>query len=587
MNYPECYSSPFALLKRAGKIAVAVFIGLTSAMLSAQDLSHRQADLTVTVRDGSGAIIPNADVRIEQVNSEFRWGTAVSASALNDYRVLRNLHQYFNSITFENEMKWDAYERNAASGNAAQKERIERVQSIPAFGSSGQFRVRGHAVLWGSQMPQRIRNWDANDVDGLREAIDQHIEDYLSDFEPFGIDNHDFYNEPGNQRDLIRKILPNASFNWSATANVASQAEIDEIVSWFQRGKEVDPDAKFFINEYNIMNDWTGNHDRVRAYKAFIDALRDNGAVIDGIGVQSHMDRFIPYERLLERFDILSEPTPGGLPGLPIEVTELDINPNVMSLEREGEQVEAMLRAAFEHPAVQGVTMWVMNTSSHWRGNAVMYDRDWQLKPGGHVWIDLVRGEYWTSESGATNASGQIGATVFRGTHRVSVSHNGIVRSMEVDVNGDTQFDFELVESGPVVTYADWVESRGRASVEEISRHVDGNGNGMTNLMEFIFALGEDVLSPTDMVFPEYTAAPDTVTFRFPLRKTAASEVEVRVFNNRADHPFVPALQSWNNVVAEPVLVEEGEVVNVYEVTVSRNAAQNTFFYLGFDYTGE
>lgn len=544
--------------------------------VAAQDLSHRQSELTVTVRDADGAVVPGAEVRIELINPSFRWGTAVSGGQLlspGNTPTKRYLQRYFNSVTFGNDMKWDSYERNSSEWF---RHRLEAVQRIPAFGSSP-MRLRGHVTVWANQSPADVRDWPSGDPEGLRTRIREHIAAYHEDFSGVGfLDSFDLYNEPWNERSLMNKLTSGS--HWP---NV-SQEEIDEVAEWFRIAQEADPDAQLFINEYNILNGWS-NGDHARRYKAYIDRLRDAGAPVGGIGLQGHIDRVITYEQFVERFAILAapmEPTanfPEGLPGLPIEVSELDINPNVADREQEAVMIEDLLRAAFENPSVQGVTIWGMDDGSHWRDNAVMFDSDWNLKPSGQVWIDLVRGEYWTSETATADSAGEVEATVFKGRYRVAVRDGERVRSQAVQVEGATELEISLIDPTPVESYSDWLDNHFLASVDAIAHWADLDGDQRGNFGEYLF--GTSPLSADHPRYPVITATDtDAVTLQFPMRKSALDSTEITLRNS---HQRADLGATWQTPGVEPVVVSEDGGFLIYAMEAPWNGERG-FFHIDF-----
>jgi hypothetical protein len=304
-------------------------------------------------------------------------------------------------------------------------------------------RMRGHATVWGATafVPTDVRAM--NDAAAIRERILNHITAYHTALKDAGIDNFDLYNEPFHERDLlINKLIDDAD-------DLAAHAA--EVATWFNQAKEADPNAKLFINDYNMLNFWQENDSDIVEYKALVDAIRDAGGQIDGIGLQAHMDRFITKEQITRRLDILGAPMaptanfPSGLPGLRIEITELDINTQQWTTATPAQQAEVtanVLEAAFEHPSVDGVTIWVMNDSGHWRDNAIMFDDSsgsWEVKPSGQAWIDRVTDTWWTDVSGSTNTSGQFTGTAFHGKHRVTVSYNQKTVQVERDFDDATE----------------------------------------------------------------------------------------------------------------------------------------------------
>ena len=431
---------------------------LTPALLPAQT-AHRQAALNVEIRNLSGEPIEGAQVTVEMVNHAFRFGAAISAGQIEpgnggfDQTAVDNLQRYFNSVTYENIMKWSQWESRSEARNL---ELVRNVFTYRAFFSDEPMRMRGHATIWGT--PAFV----PNDVEGMsdgaqvRTRILDHITAHHTTLRGEGIDSFDLYNEPFHETTLlIDKIVPNSTLAEHGA----------EVATWFNRAKEADPDAVLIINEYNMLNFWQENDADIHEYKALVDAVRDAGGQIDGIGLQAHMDRFTTKEQMLRRMDVLAAPMaptanfPDGLPGLPIEVTELDINTQQWTTATPAQQAEvtaSVLEASWEHPAVTGVTIWVMNDSDHWRGNALMFDDSsgtWEVKPSGQAWIDRVTGTWWTNDGGISDATGGFTANVTKGTYRVTVSHNGETQTFDRDVTDTTtvqaQFD---APGGPVDT---------------------------------------------------------------------------------------------------------------------------------------
>jgi GH35 family endo-1,4-beta-xylanase len=432
-------------------VLLPILLAVAAPMLWAQP-AHRQAPLTVRVQTTDGEALSGATVRVEMLNHAFRFGSAVAAGKIEpgnaafDTRTVSALQEYFNSVTYENELKWTQFEGRTA---ARTRELVQNAYDLRAFNSPDAMRQRGHATIWGAQpfVPADVRAM--TDPAVLRARLLKHVEDYHTVLKGLGIDNYDLYNEPFSERAfIIQKLIPTG----------ASRAvEAAEIASWFKRAKEIDPEAKLFINEYNMLNFWQEDDARIRQYKELIDLVRDAGGPVDGIGVQGHMDRFITKAQITRRLNLLAAPMaptanhPQGLPGLPIEITELDINTqqwNTATPQQQAEVTANVLDAAWEHPSVEGVTIWVMNDSAHWRGNAILFNdsnpTNWQIKPSGQAWIDRVKGTWWTKPSGLSNSSGSYTANVTKGKHRITVEYQGRKQEIIRDVLDPTEVTVQI-----------------------------------------------------------------------------------------------------------------------------------------------
>lgn len=413
---------------------VALFSFWAAPLLIAQaDLSHRQSEVTVRVVNMAGDPVSGASVAVDMINPTFRIGTAITVDEINpasanyNATAVAQAQRYFNSMTFGNFMKWTYVENRTPAESLSG---VNQVKALKAFDGSDAMRLRGHATIWGAQYQLPANFLALTEPAQIHDRIIAHVENYHTIFKGAGIDGFDLYNEPFHERTTFRDELLGPNPSMAAFGG--------EVATWFQQARVTDPDAQLFINEYNMLNFWQENDADIIAYKSLVDAIRDAGGPVGGIGLQGHMDRFITKSQIKRRLDILAAPMaptanyPDGLPGLPIEITELDINTQQWSGATPAQQAEVtanVLDGAFEHPAVTGVTIWGMNDSSHWRDNAIMFDDsdpdNWVIKPSGQALIDRSKGTWWTDINGSTNGSGEYAGTVFKGTHRITVSVNG------------------------------------------------------------------------------------------------------------------------------------------------------------------
>ncbi|MBC2604461.1 endo-1,4-beta-xylanase [Pelagicoccus albus] len=527
--------------QRTPLLATLALIGLPYSLAQA-DISHRKADLTVQVQTVSGTPLEGATIQIEMLNHAFRFGCAVEHHRIDpessgyDPFTVEQLQKHFNSMTYGNVMKWTYYEARSEEENLAL---AALPKTLAAFDSPDALRLRGHVTVWGSsyQVPTRVRN--SSDGDYIQQQILEHVSDYHATFKDSGIDNFDLYNEHFHVPELLIDKIADSS---DTTAQAAKVAE------WFNQAKASDPEAVLFINDYNILNYWTDQDEDVIAYKAFIDAVRDAGGQIDGIGLQAHMDRpTTTKERVTRRLDILAapmEPTanhPNGLPGLRLEITELDMSvqnrffdnswgwPNP-TMEEQVSVTQAVLEAAFEHPSVDGLTIWGLNDFDHWRGNSIMYDDlsdddsgttrtqiEPELKATGQLWIDKVEGEWWEDHEGLSSSSGSFAANTFKGSHRVTVTYQGESQEAIVRIDSEDTVTFEFsIDALDATTYdewsdrIDWLESSSE-------RDADPDADGVDNFSEFAF--GTDPLAFDSPQSPQFVTS-DGVNYsiRYALR---------------------------------------------------------------------
>ena len=428
-----------------------ILLGVASSVPARAQLEHRQAALTVRVETPAGVPLAGASVSVDMIDPAFRFGAAVGGEQIEpgnpnfSAEQVDVLQRYFNSVTLGNDLKWSEYERR---GPARTLELAKAVFDLRAFNSTRAMRQRGHTTVWGAHwfVPADAR---ALSGDALRTRILNHIGAYHTTFRDQGLDLFDLYNEPFHEAALITDKLV-------ADKTSLSQMAV-EIAGFFKRAREADPNAVLYINDYNMLNFWQEDDADVKRYKQLVDLIRDAGGDVDGIGLQGHMDRYITKAQITRRLDLLAAPMaptanhPQGLPGLPIEVTELDINTQQWTTATPQQQAEVtanVLDAAFAHPSVQGVTMWGVNDRDHWRNNAILFDdsdpSNWKVKPSGQVWIDRVTKDWWTHAVGTASAEGRYSANVFKGMHRIRVSYQGETKELLRDITQATEVTVQL-----------------------------------------------------------------------------------------------------------------------------------------------
>jgi hypothetical protein len=79
------------------------------------------------------------------------------------------------------------------------------------------------------------------------------------------------------------------------------------------------------------------------------------------------------------------------------------------------------LIAAYSEPAVIGVTAWDFYKIVFTTQYMAMYDDDWNIKPNGKAWEDLVCKTWKTDETGKTGKSGEYKTRAYTGYYEVTV----------------------------------------------------------------------------------------------------------------------------------------------------------------------
>ena len=193
----------------------------------------------------------------------------------------------------------------------------------------------------------------------------------------------------------------------------------------YKRTRELDPDVKLFVNDYNVIS-----YSETDAYIRQIRDLLEQGAPIDGIGVQGHYDSstIVDPVVLKSRLDRLAQFN------LPIWVSEYDSTKS--DVRQRADDLETLYRVAFSHPAVEGIMMWGFWAGNHWRGSdAAIVDYDWTVNEAGKRYQELMK-EWRTNVSGETGRDGIFELRAFHGNYEISVSVPGqqaVVRNVDIE----------------------------------------------------------------------------------------------------------------------------------------------------------
>lgn len=429
---------------------------LGAAAAQAQDLSHRQTQLGLELVNpgppGGSASTPTFDLTMLQ--HDFRFGTQVaSADYLNDANTQDTVHQYFNSITLTGGLYWRISESN-------ENNNYDDLFAAAAQANANDIHVRGHTILWpqnrGWLNPEDtlpkftykswlgdgpIANPDFNpSATDLKARIDGRITSVLADTTAEGnaygaaINDFDATNETidrqgfhsrgiyGEAQDVFTPRLVEAGFY---------NNNIEAIADWYKQMDAARPEARLVFNETAILP--RANDNETQQLRDYVQALLDEGAPIDAIGIQMHMGRALSLEDMNRRVNILAET------GLKVEITEFDnFSGAGRTEEQERQTFENALRLAFENPNVEGFTMWGFDDATHWQGNAPLFDANGNLKPEGQPYLDLVMGEWWTDRQNLTASAtpvGQADTTLTRGTYQLDLNHDGQTLTRTFEIN--------------------------------------------------------------------------------------------------------------------------------------------------------
>jgi GH35 family endo-1,4-beta-xylanase len=352
----------------------------------------RKADLSISVVDSSGKPVEGVVVEANLKRHEFGFGSCVTADMLTGdspdaehYR--KFVAEHFNRAVFENDLKWPAVYDGIPP----------TVDQALAWLRAHKIDVRGHNLVWPSWqwLPRQL---DAHKTDPawLAKVTNAHITDVVSHFRG-KLFQWDVINEPFSNHDLTDLL-----------------GGRDVMVDWFKRAHDADGACQLFLNDYGILEGSQSNAHREHFFQT-IQFLKERGAPIHGIGIQSHFASDLPAPAqilsVLDQFAKLN---------LPIESTELSLSLDEPQLQTD--YMRDYLIAVFSHPQVHGIMLWGFWEKRHWRPTAALFAADWSTRPLGQAWLDLVDRDWRTKSRTQTDADGKSTVRGFLGDYEVTIS---------------------------------------------------------------------------------------------------------------------------------------------------------------------
>ncbi len=368
---------------------------------------YRKGEIIVKAKRGD-------QVNIEQLRHEFWFGCAISNSIAggswseNDLsRYKEKFLQNFNAAVTENAVKWGNMERRKGEVN------YSVVDAILKWTEENHIPLRGHNLFWG--IPQFVQPWVKElDDNELRKTLENRAETVTSR-----------YKGRFAEYDLNNEMIHGNYYEDRLGPEITKQ-----MAQWAHNG---DPDAKLFLNDYDIL---TGN--RLADYMAQIRKLLKQGVPVAGIGVQGHL-----HAESFDRTQLRNALDSLAIFKLPVRITEFNLpgqrskyyreKITVMTPGEEQEKAKDIVdyyRICFSHPAVEGILMWGFWEGANWIPVSSLYKRDWSPTPAAEAYQNLIFKEWWTRVSGTAGKDGVFSAPAFFGKYRITV--NNISREVDL-----------------------------------------------------------------------------------------------------------------------------------------------------------
>ena len=380
-------------------------------------LYFESSDASVKIYVDDFRLTTTPDVAIEDLTSlrayysdAFKIGTAITSRDLASKPFMKLVDRHFSgSITVGNEMKpdyvlnYNATQKYFEETGDDENPQVSFAQAKPVldYCLKNNIPVRVHTLVWHSQTPEWFfkENYDASGKYVSKEKMLKRMENYIKNFFETLTELYptlDFYacdvvNEAwlddGSPR---RPGHPDQSNGYGASDWVAVFGDNSFIEPAFTFARKYAPEGcKLYYNDYN---EYMNKKTKIVEMAA---ELKEKG-VIDGIGMQSHLDArqnmgsAFPSVSMYESAIIDYVET-----GLDVQITELDVtipeNSGDQYFEHQAEYYNGIMDAIEKYKDnISAVVFWGVTDDASWRASQLplIFDSEYKAKPAFYSIID-------------------------------------------------------------------------------------------------------------------------------------------------------------------------------------------------------
>ncbi|TYQ15315.1 UNVERIFIED_CONTAM: endo-1,4-beta-xylanase [Acetivibrio alkalicellulosi] len=277
------------------------------------------------------------------------------------------LRREFGMVVAENEMKFDALQPSQNNFNFASGDRLIN------FAQSNNMTVRGHTLIWHSQLPGWVSNGNWN-RDSLTNVMNNHITTVMT-----------HYKGKVKEWDVVNEAVADSG-NALRSSVFTRAIGPDFIDIAFRTARRADPDALLYYNDYNIEDMGAKSNFTYNMIKDMV----ERGVPIDGVGFQCHFingmsaSQIAAIEQNVKRYAAL---------GLKVSFTEIDIRiptseDQTRAFQTQASNYKSLMEICLRNPNVTTFVFWGFTDRYSWvpgvfpgTGNPLIFDDNYNPKP--------------------------------------------------------------------------------------------------------------------------------------------------------------------------------------------------------------